>query len=324
MDNDYGGSMKNSLKVFMSCFFVVFIFATTGCDFIDSAKTYLFGGNEKVTKIENQKQKGVKNDDKIVERNGDLSDFEVVRVDNWRLTVSEFNEKMDSLAEALEDFDKNSVESKKLVVDELVRQELLVADAVKRNLLDFKNIDAAVEEFRRTLIVRQMADKVTKDVKVSEDEIKSFYEENKKELVTLLEMKVRSIIVDDRLKAKELLIQILQGGDFAQLAKEHSKGSNAAKGGDMGWISEVPFPEMANAIIPLKKGDVSGVFSGTDGFYIVKVDDRRGGEVVAFDQVKEEIEKNRMVFKQQNAIVEYINVLKKKAVVEINDGFFLK
>ena len=159
----------------------------------------------------------------------------LARVGNWTITVDEFNERLNALKEAVPDFDTTSMDAKKLVLETLVRQQLLVSEAEKVGLANQKDIEAAVEEFRRTLIVQEIVKNLVRDIKVSDEEASAFYEAQKTVLVEPAQWHVRSIVVDSQLRANELSTQILQGGDFAEIAKQNSIGDNAAQGGDLGF-----------------------------------------------------------------------------------------
>jgi parvulin-like peptidyl-prolyl isomerase len=99
---------------------------------------------------------------------------------------------------------------------------------------------------------------------------------------------------------------------------QYSTSASSAQGGDIGFISEVPFPQMASPLLALDEGGVSGVFNGPDGYYIVKLEEKKGGEQIDFDAIKEEIVQNQLLIKQQQAILYYIERLKQTTKVETN------
>ena len=243
----------------------------------------------------------------------------LARVGNWTITVEEFNQRLSALKEAVPDFDTTSKDSKKLVLETLVRQQLLVSEADKVGLANQKDIQAAVEEFRRTLVVQEIVKNLVRDIKVSDEEASAFYEAQKAVLVEPTQWHVRSIVVDSQLKANELSTQLLQGADFAEIAKQNSIGDNAAQGGDMGFISEAPFPDMQNVLAPLNAGETSSVFKGPQGFYIVKVEEKKGGNSIPFENIKKDIIDNQLMLKQQQAILDHVEKLKGETKVETRE-----
>ena len=246
-----------------------------------------------------------------------LAANEIARVGDWRLTVDEFNQRLDALREVMPDLDTRNPEAKKLILDELVRQQLLVTYAEQEGISKDKDIAAAIDEFRRTLLVREVALRLTQGIDVSDEEARSFYEERKDQLVEATEYRVREIVIKEQVKANEVLVEVLKGTDFAELARTHSIGDTASKGGDLGYIMQEPFPEMAEQILALDVGETSNVFSGPAGFYIIKLEDTRGGEAIPFEELKQDIVSSQMLLKQQEVILEQIEKIKEKTPVEV-------
>lgn len=70
------------------------------------------------------------------------------------------------------------------------------------------------------------------------------------------------------------------GADFAQLAKDESDGSEASKGGDLGWVAQYQLAAKLNdAIFSTAVGSVSSLVQTSDGFYIFKINDEQSREL---------------------------------------------
>jgi peptidyl-prolyl cis-trans isomerase D len=86
--------------------------------------------------------------------------------------------------------------------------------------------------------------------------------------------------------------RIVNGADFAAIAQEVSEDpATRGKGGHLGWRTETALglgPEVAAAVKGLKPGDLSQVIVSPRGFHIMKIEDRREGDL-SYDQVKYEI-----------------------------------
>ncbi len=93
----------------------------------------------------------------------------LVRIGNWTLTADEFNKRLNLLKQQLPDFKENDTNSKNAVLDELIRQQLLVKDAEDSDIGNTKEIKDAIEDFRKTLLVQELASRLTKDVAATED-----------------------------------------------------------------------------------------------------------------------------------------------------------
>ena len=88
-------------------------------------------------------------------------------------------------------------------------------------------------------------------------------------------------------EANKLSKQLRQGANFSEYAATYSSGPNAAKGGDMGWRKADKLPSLFAAFAPdLQKGDVSKPIVSGNGFHIIKMFDRRGGEHVMMSQTR--------------------------------------
>ena len=242
----------------------------------------------------------------------------IVRVGKWTLTSQQFDERLKLLKEGLPDFDATKPGSKEALLNELIRQQLLVKDAEESGMAQQSDITDAVEDFRRTLLVQKLANRLTKDIVADEKEAQEYYDKNKELFVDPAQYTAREIVVADESAAKNILVQVLQGADFAETAKAQSKGKTADKGGALAAFTKAPFEAMQNAIVNLEAGGTSSAFKGPDGFYIVKLDSKKGGAAKPFADVKQDLISGLTLRKQQQAILDHINKLAEKTKVEIN------
>lgn len=143
-------------------------------------------------------------------------------------------------------------------------------------------------QIRKEMIIQRVQrGRVGREVNITEQELDGFLatEGAVKELSP--ELFVRQILVSDQNQADSLLIEINNGADFANLAKENSKSSNAASGGEMGWRNLTDLPSLfADALKGKKKGYVSPPLKSGSGYYILNLEDKRGDLVRFEDQWK--------------------------------------
>ena len=251
---------------------------------------------------------------------GPLPGNVLVRIGNWTLTADEFNNRLNLLKQQLPDFKENDVNSKNAVLDELIRQQLLVKDAENSDIGNTKEIKDAIEDFRKTLLVQELASRLTKEVSATQDDARVYYEANKEKFTEPVKWNVRQIVAGDEAAAKSILVQVLQGGDFAQIAQAQSKAANAAQGGQLKPFiaGKAPFDAMHIAISNLDEGGISGVFKGPEGYYIVKVDSKTGGTPKLFNDVKKDLISGLTMQKQQAAILYHLKELAEKNKPEYN------
>ena len=138
---------------------------------------------------------------------------------------------------------------------------------------------------KEMIIQRVQRGKVGREVNITEQELDGFLatEGAVKELSP--ELFVRQILISDQNKANSLLMDIENGADFANLAKENSTSSNASSGGEMGWRNLADLPSLfADALKNKKKGYISPPLKGGSGYFILKLEDKRGDLVRFEDQ----------------------------------------
>ena len=69
-----------------------------------------------------------------------------------------------------------------------------------------------------------------------------------------------------------------QGVPFAAVAQKFSSASTAANGGDAGWLTESSMqPEVRDAVLQMRTGQLSAPIITHDGVYIIQLRDKRAG-----------------------------------------------
>jgi len=98
-------------------------------------------------------------------------------------------------------------------------------------------------------------------------------------LITVPESAAPEKISAARARAEQVRAELEKGADFKQLAVAHSQGQNALEGGSLGWRSGGQLPDLfVNALRELKPGEISEVLRSPNGFHILRLNDRRGGD----------------------------------------------
>ncbi|RST75161.1 peptidylprolyl isomerase [Siminovitchia acidinfaciens] len=176
------------------------------------------------------------------------------------------------------------------------------------------------DDFRESLKINLLQEKAAvKDIKVSEEEVKEYYENKQKDIT------VRHILLDDEKTAKEVKAKLDKGEDFAKLAKKYSVDTAAnEQGGDLGTIS-IDDPQMdetfKKAAFKLKKDEISAPVETQFGWHIIQVTDiKEKKDKKPFDKVKDEYEYELKVAKLDPEMMQ--EALKKeleKADIKVED-----
>jgi peptidyl-prolyl cis-trans isomerase C len=185
---------------------------------------------------------------------------------------------------------------------------------------------------RKEIVINNLLEKNVADkVKVGDDEVKKFYEDNKDKFKTEESVRASHILIgvdekasdEDKKKAKEkaeaIRKQLLAGADFATLAKKDSTCPSAKQGCDLGFFTkEQMVPEFANAAFALKPGEISDVVKTKFGYHIIKLQEKKPAGIVPFDEAKGKISEYLKSQKIQKGVNEYLEKLRKDAKIEMS------
>jgi peptidyl-prolyl cis-trans isomerase C len=168
-------------------------------------------------------------------------------------------------------------------------------------------------EFERHKALMEALLQDTGKAAMTDDAMHKVYEEAIKQTPNEQEVHARHILVPTEGEAKDIAAQLKNGADFATLAKEKSKDSSAAEGGDLGYFTkEQMVPEFADAAFKLDKGQVSDPVKTQFGWHIIKVEDKRVRPTPTYDEVKSQLQS----YVARRAQAELVDNLRKTATIE--------
>jgi len=185
-----------------------------------------------------------------------------------------------------------------LVFDKVLSDKYKVSDKeIEQKIQEFKTMYGAqaegylaqydqdeVKKMFKTMALQEKA--ALKDVKVTEKEMKEYYDNYKPEV------KSRHILVKDEATAKTVKEKLDKGAKFEDLAKEYSTDEGTKNtGGDLPYFqpgSGAMVPEFEEAAAKLKKDEISGPVKSEFGYHIIQVTDIK--EKKSYDEMKKEIE----------------------------------
>ncbi|MCD1633462.1 peptidylprolyl isomerase [Martelella mediterranea] len=193
----------------------------------------------------------------------------------------------------------------------------LIADAAKDEGLDQTDaFKTRMQQLEQQELYNAYFDQVINS-QITDEMLKARYDEEIAKAPKQEEVHARHILVESEDEAKEIIKELDNGADFAELAKEHSTGPSGPEGGDLGYFAKgqmvPPFEEAAFALEP---GKYTETPVKTDfGYHVIEVEDRREKAPVPFDQIKPQLQQLVAGEKYNEAV----NALKKGDTVVIED-----
>jgi len=162
---------------------------------------------------------------------------------------------------------------------------------------------------------------------VSDEALRSAYEEEKDRFQTTEERHARHILVqvekgdEEAAKAKAAAIaeRARKGEDFAKLAKELSADAGTkAQGGDLGWMthSNAPFED---ALFGLQPGAISDPVKSDFGYSVIKLEEIRPATVRPFDAVRDELAADLKTRKAEQSFYDRANRLADRSFDAYNE-----
>ena len=209
------------------------------------------------------------------------------------------------------------------VKNEMVRRALLYQEALNKGLDKDEEITSTLNRAKMELAVVKLMKDETDKIEVSAKEVEDAYNTYKEQLKEPEQRNIREIVVNNEQDAKDALVQLLQGADFATLAKEKSKAPSSKSGGDLGFIDKGKRFAQFDAVAfsdTLEVGRTSNIFKGPDGYYILKLEAKKGGKQKSLSEMYEDIKRTLIFLKKQQKIEDLISRLSKTNKVEINEG----
>ncbi len=202
---------------------------------------------------------------------------------------------------------------KEKLVEELIQRELLVQDALQKQLDKSPEFIAQIESARNSLLSQISLQNYLKANPVTDAEIKAEYD-SKVTAENGTEFKARHILVKTEDEAKKLIAQLDKGAKFADLATKHST-DTSAQGGDLGWFVASQMVEpFSKAVAELENGKYTKAPVQTQfGWHVILRENSRALTPPPLEAVKDQL----MPYLQRQKVQNMIEAMRKQATVEI-------
>jgi peptidyl-prolyl cis-trans isomerase C len=233
-------------------------------------------------------------------------------------------------------------ESQKMTVSD-------IEEKIEKKLEVMKSRYASEEHFEKRLQAQHMTEKDLKaslkkqvyldeylkmksisNPEVPDQEIRKYYDTNPGAFHREESVKASHILIkagedadpEEKKKAREqaekIREEIIEGKDFAEMAKEYSEDGKAPLGGDLGYIKKGYMPPEFDAVaFTLKNSAVSDIVETQHGYHIITVYDHIHEGIAPYEDVKDFIGKFLQERFSQQKRASHIKELREKATIEI-------
>ena len=217
-----------------------------------------------------------------------------------------------------------------------------IEDVKKQRGLDEKSLKAAIEseglsfnDYREVVkghLVKSklFAIKVRPRVKVTDEDVKSWYMQNVNAASAASGMRLAAIFVAfpkepkpgevtaARARAGEAYAKAARGDEFAKLAADYSDDPTGKSGGDLGTVKKGALnPVIDRAAFALKEGQISEPVETEQGVYVLKAVKVYAGEAKPLKDVKDEIFRRLFEEESEKQFKVWLDEIRKDAHIDI-------
>lgn len=207
-----------------------------------------------------------------------------------------------------------------MLLKELINQELFYFDAKDSDLEETDIFKKEIEKAKENILKQLNIQNTLKDVNVTEEEAKKFFEENQDKFQKGEQVEAKHILVKEEDKIKEIASELNEGLDFSEAAKKYSTCPSKEKGGSLGSFERGKMvPEFEDVAFGLDIDEVSEPVKTQFGYHIIKVTGKSEASENSFEEVKNKIMQQLTVQKQNDLYLSKVEDLKENYDVEILD-----
>jgi peptidyl-prolyl cis-trans isomerase C len=184
-----------------------------------------------------------------------------------------------------------------------------------------KTIGDSIDDFKAkikdNMILRKyLSTEFYSKVNIQDDEMEKFYKTNEDYFYSQEKLNASHILFnkEDKEAAEKIREELVNGKNFADMAKLYSQCPSKEKGGELGLFTQGQMvPEFEKVAFALKTGEISELVETRFGYHIIKLNSKQDPYKLNYDDVKDTIKK-QMVEKEVNEHLKVkINQLRENA-----------
>ncbi|MDM5282169.1 peptidylprolyl isomerase [Peribacillus frigoritolerans] len=173
---------------------------------------------------------------------------------------------------------------------------------------------SSMDALKKDIVVYLQTKKLVEPrITVTDDEISTYFEDNKDTFAQAEQVEASHILVEDEKTAKKVAKELAAGGDFAKLAAEYSTDTETAdNGGSLGYFGKGDMvEEFEDVAFDLDKNKVSDPVKTEYGYHIIKVTGKKEAKKANLEDSKEVIKETLLSERLQEEYPVWLAEVKK-------------
>jgi parvulin-like peptidyl-prolyl isomerase len=196
---------------------------------------------------------------------------------------------------------------------------LLVAEAEKLGMDREEDVINMVMKAKRRKTLFAFYEFITRDVAISDEEARAFYEANKQYFGLSEGYNVSKIIVGTREAADSVMARLGAGEAFEDIARVRSRDPfTAPQGGDVGFLKKGSDEEFDGFLATMQPGETK-VFRSLEGFAVLWLRDRVAARSASFEEARSTIDQRLTQGKKDQALEQWIMARRAERGVRVNN-----
>ncbi|MFJ7310872.1 peptidylprolyl isomerase [Peribacillus frigoritolerans] len=173
---------------------------------------------------------------------------------------------------------------------------------------------SSMDALKKDIVVYLQTKKLVEPrITVTDDEISTYFEDNKDTFAQAEQVEASHILVEDEKTAKKVAKELAAGGDFAKLAAEYSTDTETAdNGGSLGYFGKGDMvEEFEDVAFDLDINKVSDPVKTEYGYHIIKVTGKKEAKKANLEDSKEVIKETLLSERLQEEYPVWLAEVKK-------------
>lgn len=173
---------------------------------------------------------------------------------------------------------------------------------------------SSMDALKKDIVVYLQTKKLVEPrITVTDDEINTYFEDNKDTFAQAEQVEASHILVEDEKTAKKVAKELAAGGDFAKLAAEYSTDTETAdNGGSLGYFGKGDMVgEFEDVAFDLDINKVSDPVKTEYGYHIIKVTGKKEAKKANLEDSKEVIKETLLSERLQEEYPVWLAEVKK-------------